>query len=156
MQEKICCFTGHRIIAKKDIPFLMERIETLVLKLIREGTVVFRVGGALGFDTLAAQLLMKLRDEDGINLKIILYCPFPDFISRWTSKQQKEFYTLYPKYDGVVYSEQKGSREAYLMRNRQMVDGAQFCIAYCIKEHSGTAYTIRYAEEQGVQVFWVP
>ena len=156
MEKKICCFTGHRIIAKKDIPFLGERMETLVLKLIQEGTAVFQVGGALGFDTLAAQLLMKLCDDDGINLKIILYCPFPDFISRWTPKQQEKFRALYAKYDGVIYSNQTGSRDAYLKRNRQLVDGVQFCIAYCTKEHSGAAYTIRYAEENGVQIFRVP
>lgn len=137
----------------KEIPLIYERTKSIVLELARNGVKYFGVGGAIGFDTLAAQLLMQLRDNEAQNIKIILVCPFPEFTSKWTVEQQKMFGLMYSKYDKVVYVDQVGSREAYLKRDRHLVDCSRYCIAYCTRDYGGTAYTVRYAQKHGVQVF---
>ena len=91
MKEKTCCFTGHRNMPLKDIPLIYERTKSIILELARSGVKYFGVGGAIGFDTLAAQLLMQLRDDEDLNIKIILVCPFPEFTSKWAVEQQKMF-----------------------------------------------------------------
>lgn len=155
MREKTCCFTGHRIIAKKDISVIQKLAKAVILELVEQGVEYFCVGGALGFDTLAAQLLMQLRDEERISIKIRLICPFPEFTSRWTSRQKEVFQEMLPGYDSVLYAEQSESSEAYLKRNRQLVDSSRYCIAYCIRDYGGTAYTIRCAREQRITVLMI-
>lgn len=154
MREQTCCFTGHRNIPSKDIPIIMRRTEEQIRSLIKEnGVKYFGVGGALGYDTLAAQLLMNLRDKDKLDIKIILVAPFPDFTSKWTPDQQDTFKLMLPKYNKRVYTDTVGSREAYLKRDRHLVDCSRYCISYCTRNYGGTAYTVNYARKQGVQVF---
>jgi len=52
----------------------------------------------------------------------------------------------------VVYKEKTGSREAYLSRDRHLVDNSAYCIAYCTRNYGGTAYSVRYAMKSGVAV----
>ena len=58
-----------------------------------------------------------------------------------------------PQYDKVVCVAQRASREAYLERDRHLVDSSAYCIAYCTRNSGGTAYTVRYAHQQGVPVY---
>ena len=54
-----CCFTGHRNIHPGEIKKTEEQIRLKVFDLIDKGVRTFYVGGALGFDTLAAEVLME-------------------------------------------------------------------------------------------------
>lgn len=152
MKEKACCFTGHRNIPKKDVDRILDRVDALVRALVNKGVTCFYVGGALGFDTMVAQSLFLLRDIEHLNINVILVCPFDGFISRWHEDQQQRFETMLPRYDKVIYKEETGSREAYLSRNRHLVDNSSYCIAYCTRNYGGTAYTVRYAMKNGVTV----
>ena len=55
LREKTCCFTGHRDIPARVLPLLSAELEQAVLGLASEGVRYFGTGGALGFDTLAAE-----------------------------------------------------------------------------------------------------
>ena len=57
---KTCCFTGHRRIPADDLPAVAAALRREVLRLCREeGITVFLSGGALGFDTLAAETVLR-------------------------------------------------------------------------------------------------
>ena len=56
------------------------------------------------------------------------------------------------KYDKIVYVSKIASREAYLERNRHLVDGSSICIAYCTETYGGTAYTVDYAQKMGREI----
>ena len=60
MREQTCCFTGHRDIPSTQRRVLVENLEETVRQLIGRGIRYFGAGGALGFDTLAAQTLLGL------------------------------------------------------------------------------------------------
>ena len=45
------------------------------------------------------------------------------------------------------------SCEAFLARDRHLVDGSAYCIGCCTRAAGGTAYTLRYAEKKGLQVW---
>lgn len=73
-REETCCFTGHRKIPEEEREQLARRLEATVEELIRAGVRYFVAGGALGFDTLAAQTILKLRTQYS-QVKLILVLP---------------------------------------------------------------------------------
>ena len=111
------------------------------------------LGGAIGYDTLAAKILFRLRETDFPQIKVILVYPFEGFTSRWSDEQRAEYARLLPQYDKAVCVAQRASREAYLERDRHLVDGSAYCIAYCTRNSGGTAYTLRYAMDKGVEIY---
>lgn len=151
-RTETCCCTGHR-----DIPYGLETPLKSVLKeqvglLLSKGVIYYGVGGAVGFDTLAAEALFELRTEYP-QIKVILVYPFSGFDSRWQKEQRERYRVLLPKYDKQVCVSRTPGREAYLMRDRHLVDCSAHCIAFCSRSYGGTAYTVRYAQEHGCQIY---
>ena len=151
-RTETCCCTGHR-----DIPYGLETPLKSVLKeqmglLLSKGVIYYGVGGAVGFDTLAAEALFELRTEYP-QIKVILVYPFSGFDSRWQKEQRERYRVLLPKYDKLVCVSRTPGREAYLMRDRHLVDCSAHCIAFCSRSYGGTAYTVRYAQEHGCQIY---
>lgn len=154
LRQKTCCFTGHRDLPADKSEEIAERTAGMVRTLITEyGVCFFGVGGAVGYDTLAAEVLFRLREEEFPNIKVILVYPFDGFIDRWPQAQRAKYQRLLPKYDKVVCASSQPEREAYLKRNRCLVDGSAYCIAYCAQDYGGTAYTVRYAGRKGIPVW---
>ena len=153
LRQRTCCFTGHRVIPEKDLPGILERTEQAVRRLIEQGVVFFGVGGAIGYDTEAAKLLFRLRATDYPQIKVILVYPFEGITNRWSDEQRAEYARLLPKYDKAVCVAQRASREAYLARDRHLINGSAYCIAYCTRDSGGTAYTLRYDRQQGLKIF---
>ena len=98
-------------------------------------------------------MLFRLRATDYPHIKVILVYPFEGFTSHWSDAQRAEYARLLPQYDKAVCVAQRASREAYLERDRHLVDSSGYCIAYCTRNSGGTVYTVRYAHQQGVPVY---
>ena len=79
--------------------------------------------------------------------------PFRGYQSRWTAAQQARAARIESRVDKVVYCRGAPSCEAFLARDRRLVDGSTYCIGYCTRATGGTAYTLRYAEKQGLQIW---
>ena len=153
MRERTCCFTGHRDIPADRLQMVMTGTEAKVRELISQGYRYFGIGGAMGYDTIVAEMLFRLREREYPEIKIILVYPFDGFISRWSDSQQATYARLLPMYDKRVCVCKSASREAYLARDRHLVDYSSACIAYCTRQTGGAAYSIRYAAARGVPVF---
>ena len=154
MRTKTCCFTGHRAIPGDQQAAVAARTEIKIRELIvKHGYQYFGVGGAIGYDTLAARILFRLRNTEFPQIKVILVYPFEGFTSRWTDEQKAAYAGMLPQYDKIVCVAREGSREAYLARDRHLVDNSSFCIACCARRSGGTAYTVRYANRRGVPVY---
>lgn len=153
MKEQTCCFTGHRNVpVDKQKEIIVARTEAKVRELIRGGYRCFITGGAVGYDTLAAELLFRLRDIERQDIRVILAYPFDGYMNRWNEEQKAAYARLLPQYDERICIAEAASRGAYLQRDRYMVDASSMCIAYCTRQTGGTAYTIRYATKKGVPV----
>lgn len=129
----------------------MERTETAVKKLLSGGIKRFLLGGAVGYDAEVAKLLFRLKNECR-GIKVVLIYPFDGYTDRWNDAQKAEYAKLLPQYDDIIKASERSGRETYLLRNRMLVDNSAVCIAYCQKQRSGTAYTVRYAKAQGLAV----
>lgn len=147
-----CCFTGHRNLPVGQEEEIWKRVYACLNPLLEEGVRYFGVGGALGFDTLVAEKLLALRESQS-QIRIILVQPFEGYQSRWTPAQQARAAAVEGRVDKVVVCCQTPSREAFLARDRHLVDGSAYCIGYCTRTTGGTAYTLRYAEKQGLQIY---
>ncbi len=153
LREKTCCFTGHRDIPIEKTQEIAERTVNEIRRLIAShGVRFFGVGGAVGYDMLAARILFRLKETEFPNIKVILVYPFEGFTSRWSPMQIADHRRLLSKYDKVVCVSDKPSKEAYLERDRHLVDSSAYCIAYCTRDYGGTAYTVRYAGQQGLEI----
>lgn len=74
MREQTCCFTGHRQLPPGERAEIANRLERVLAALYERGVRYYGVGGALGFDTLAAQTVIRLR-ESYPGMKLILVLP---------------------------------------------------------------------------------
>ena len=74
-REKTACFTGHRQL-RDPIPTLFSKTEQEAETLIRNGYRFFGAGGARGFDSLAAEVMIKLKEKYP-HIHLILVLPFP-------------------------------------------------------------------------------
>lgn len=153
MRNQTCCFTGHRILPASDYSTVWDRTAAAVRAAVARGVRYFGVGGAIGYDTLAAKVLFQLRATEFPHIKVILVYPFDGFTRSWSHAQQHTYSSLYPQYDKVVRISDYGGREAYLARDRHLVDGSGLCICYLKHGHSGTAYTVQYAQETGCEIW---
>lgn len=149
-REHTVCFTGHRAIGRKDQQALSQLNELLEL-LYQQGYRDFLCGGALGFDLIAAEHVIRLR-ENHPDVRLIFCLPCADQSARWKkadcSRYERLLYlsdetrVLSPRYyDGCMQA-----------RNAYMVDRSYLCVAYMARLHGGTLSTVRYAISQDVPV----
>lgn len=156
LRKKTCCFTGHRDLPADKTVEITLRTAYMIRKLIIEKDVrFFGVGGAIGYDTLVAEVLFQMKASEFPHIKVILVYPFDGFTSRWTPPQQAVYERMLPQYDKVVPVCEIAGRDAYLTRDRYLVDGSAYCVAYCTRERGGTAYTVSYAKEQGLEIYYI-
>lgn len=75
MRSKTVCFTGHRELPADNLPEISKHLEDTLATLIEQGYRYFGAGGALGFDTLATQVILRLRERyPQIRLILVLPC----------------------------------------------------------------------------------
>lgn len=151
MREKTCCFTGHREIPAKDLAGVRDRLEQTIIKLYEQGVIYYGAGGALGFDTLAAETVLRLR-ESYPKLRLILVLPCKDQTKNWKEKDVAKYEGIRRMADKVVYTGENYARGCMHTRNRHLVDWSSVCVCYQTKGRGGTAYTVEYARENGLSV----
>lgn len=61
-KSKVACFSGQRILPK-DCTEIQSALESAITKLIEQGVIFFGAGGALGFDMLAEETILKLKQK---------------------------------------------------------------------------------------------
>lgn len=79
---KACCFTGHRQIPPQQRLKIYKYLKAEITNLIENGVVNFVTGGALGFDTLAAQAVLELRRRYA-HIKLLLILPCKNQTDKW-------------------------------------------------------------------------
>ena len=151
MKERTCCFTGHRKIPTPDMPRLKLALEKAIIKKIEEGVLYFGAGGALGFDTLAAQTVIDLRGTYP-DIKLILVLPCPDQDKFWSEQERAIYADIKEKADKITYVEPSYTRYCMHKRNRHLVDNSAHCICYLREPVGGTAYTVSYATKKGLDI----
>ncbi len=150
MRNHTACFTGHRKIPFIQIHTIKKNLKKVIVSLIEQGYYFFGAGGALGFDTIAAQTILDLK-QDYPQIKLILVLPCPSQANHWRGKDKTVYEEIKAKADKVVYIAQEYTRDCMLTRNRHLVDNSSVCICYLTERSGGTAYTVEYALKKGLK-----
>lgn len=151
MKEDACCFTGHRDIPPEILPALAAKLEAVVLELIADGIRYFYAGGALGFDTLAAETVLRLRNQFP-QIQLILALPCREQTRGWSTASVKRYESILRRANKVIYTSEHYTRGCMQRRNRFMVDRSAVCVAYCTRATGGSAYTLQYARKAGLRI----
>lgn len=153
MRKRTACFTGHREI-REPIEVVEQRAMRAVEHFIRKGYLYFGAGGARGFDALASEVVLKLKERYP-QIHLILVLPFDRQYAHekgWTKREIAQYHRLKGLASKIVTLAAGYAPGIYHERDRHLVDHSSLCIAYLYRMNSGTGYTVRYAEGKGLDV----
>lgn len=148
MNRKVCSFTGNRYVSNAKM--LKNGLRNQLLELIKKGYRDFYNGGAIGFDTLCALMIIELKKEYEITLNMILPCE--NQAEKWNERQRYIYNYILSKADSKEYIQKEYSKDCMFARNRKLVDVCDVLIAYNVKGFGGTHYTVNYAKRTGKEV----
>lgn len=151
MKEDACCFTGHRDIPPEILPTLAAKLEAIVLELIADDIRYFYAGGALGFDTLVAETVLRLRDPFP-QILLIWALPCREQARGWSAASINRYEHILRRANEVIYTSEHYTRGCMQRRNRFMVDHSAVCVAYCTRATGGSAYTLQYACKSDLRI----
>ena len=147
----ICCFTGHRKIPSAHMLKLPEVLDRELDRLIVAGVDTFRGGGAVGFDMLAElKVIEKKKRYADLRLELILPCR--DQTKNWGERDRVIYDYIVSEADCVEYVTDAYTPWCMHERNRRLVKGSDYCVAYLAHGSGGTAYTVDHANKSGVEV----
>ena len=146
--KKTCSFTGHRKIPPVLQESITRRLEETIINCVKNGYSIFMAGGALGFDTLAAEAVLRIRKNDQ-SIKLILALPCRTQTRNWDQSDIDRYEEIRKDADDVIYISDAYTKDCMFRRNRYLIDHSDLCICYLTENRGGTFYTVRYAEKKG-------
>ena len=160
---RACAFTGYR---PQKLPWGLDERDVRCLEfkfrlresleyLIGRGYVDFLSGLALGFDMIAAEIVLSLREKYPW-IRLIVVIPFDGQADRWTEAQRRRREAIIERSDKVVRISHAYDRGVFFRRNHYMVNAADLVLAAFDGQPGGTAQTVEYAHRQGVKVVRLP
>ncbi|MBQ3565911.1 MAG: DUF1273 family protein [Oscillospiraceae bacterium] len=149
--NKTCCFTGHRKISSEKYQQIFNKTLQVTEGLIKKGFLYFLTGGALGFDTIAALVVLKLK-EYYPHVKLFLILPCTSQTNGWSEKNIAIYEKIKLSADGFIYTSENYTRGCMQKRNRYLVDNSSFCICYLTENRGGTFYTREYAKNKNIEI----
>lgn len=109
---------------------LKKRLHDVFTELYRRGVRRFYVGGALGVDLWAGEILLEMRrQEEYQELEIVLVYPFPGHDERWDPKSRERLRHLKESCDQFVMGSKIVGAQGYRERTAYMVEHADCLVA---------------------------
>ena len=129
-----CCFTGHRRMGKEERREALYRLRSTILYLVSKGIVNFRAGGALGFDTLAASMVIDLKRSND-KIRLVLDLPYENQNDGWSEENKRIYSFICQNADEINVPKRKPKNrkeatELLYKRNRALVDNSDYCVCY--------------------------
>lgn len=147
-------FTGHRSIPVTEIGRIRTSVRTKVRLLYAMGIRNFISGMALGFDMLAAEEVVFLRERNVCpEIRLVAVVPFRGQSERWNAVERKRYDSLLEKASDVVVLSENYFNSCFFRRNDYMLVHSCGLVAYFDgKPKGGTFYTVRRAREANMEI----
>lgn len=159
MRELTCAVTGYRPSRFRfkynenntDCKRLKRRMEEQFSLLYRQGVHHFIVGGALGVDMWAGEILLMMKEKTEFSeISITMALPFEGYDTDWDQDNKVRNARIRNLTEVLVIGKEPET-SSYIKRNHFMVDHADVILAVYDnnrKMRSGTAMTVHYAERK--------
>ena len=151
VEYSACCFTGHRILPREKLGAIQHTLEWLIRELCKKGCGEFICGGAVGFDMMAAETVIKMKKVCP-EIMLVMALPCRDQHIRWRNEDRVRYENIVSRADKTIYLCESYITGCMHMRNKYMVDNSAICVAYFENRRGGTKHTIEYAYEKGCNV----
>lgn len=160
---KTCAFTGYR---PSKMPWGYDetdarcvefrfRLREALEYLIGQGYTDFMSGGALGFDQMAARIVLSLREKYPW-IRLIMVIPFDGQADKWSQEQRERWLSIIEASDKVIHISHSYDKGVFFKRNHYLVENADLLLAAFDGRPGGTAGTVAYAKRHGVRVVRIP
>lgn len=144
MENKICCFAGHRDFSYGED--FGEKLKEVLRELVtKEEVTEFFVGNYGNFDRFCARTVRKIKEEFPF-IKLTLVIPY---ITEEIEKNKEYFYS---DYDSILIAEMHEStpRALKIIKcNEYMVTKSKFLVAYVKYDFGGAYKTLSFALRKG-------
>lgn len=163
---KSCTITGHRPTRFKwkykendtRCKRLKRRIQEQLVLLYEQGVRRFYVGGALGVDQWAGEILLRLKEQPEYgDIELVVALPFEGHDAEWDtrSRSRLKFLVDHSTETVTVGTTAEPAAICYKKRNYYMVDHADCLLAVYDNDRSirsGTGMTVNYAKSKGLPI----
>jgi len=160
---KTCAFTGYR---PSKMPWGYDetdarcvefrfRLREALEYLIGQGYTDFMSGGALGFDQMAAEIVLSLREKYPW-VRLVMVIPFDGQADKWSREQRGRWLEIIEASDRVIRISHEYDKGVFFKRNHYLVENADLLLAAFDGQPGGTAGTVAYAKRHGVRVVRIP
>ncbi len=161
-----CAITGHRPNRFKwkykennnGCKRLKKRMRDQFALLYEQGVRRFYVGGALGVDQWAGEILLRLKEQpEYSDIELVVVLPFEGHDAQWDarSKSRLTFLLNHSSETVTVGTTAESAAVCYKRRNCYMVDHADCLLAVFDNDcsiRSGTGMTVHYAAKKGLPI----
>ncbi len=147
------CFTGHRQLSVSEEKLLFEKLMKILTYLCERGLENCYNGGAIGFDALAASAVFKVK-ENHPQLRLDLILPCKGQENSWDERQKQDYHDMLNKADSIRILSPNFYNGCMQIRNREMLNLSELCIAYLRPGTSGggSLNTVLQAVKLGIPV----
>lgn len=164
-----CAITGHRPTRFKwkynennnGCKRLKKRLQEQFAMLYEKGVRQFWVGGSLGVDMWADEILLRLKEQPEYReIKLMMALPFEGHNADWDERSKKRLAFLVRHSEKTVVIGEKGQAPgvSFRQRNEYMVDQADCLLAVYDNDRtirSGTGMTVNYAQKVGKPIILI-
>ena len=147
-----CSFTGHRAIPSNEVAALTRALAYKMIALYGEGCRNFYSGGAIGFDLLAATMVLRMRKKyPDVRLHMVL--PHKGQERYFSDADAALYREVLAAADSIEYVSEHYFDGVMKKRNERLVALCDACICYVTRFRSGAAQTMRMAERAGKPLY---
>ena len=157
-ENQVCCFTGHRNLPQREENSMRQKLQAVIREFAIAGIRTYCAGGAMGFDTLAEQVVLELKKEFP-QIRLVLVLPCRQQEKYWPARDKAVYQNILRQADEVIYVSEEYKRGCMHKRNRRLVEMSTICVTNLSKPTGGTAYTAAYAAKKGLSIIniaWNP
>lgn len=153
MERRFCFFVGNRELPAYRIKMIRQQVKDTIDELMGEGIKFFFVSGEPGFETLAAEEIVRYRmhyPDSGIQL--IFIPPTQEQRMEMSPQELRKAealrWTADQVFDLTSYPELQDDK----LRRKWMVECSSACVTYFSRIRDCSSDTIQYAQQRGLHI----